>query len=217
MEDEFQNFLQKVNEVGDIVKGLASTNSQDHERAIRKADLYLRSDDKEFDEDGIFTKLDKTVVNKSHINGSDGETMSAEAFMAITEKDAKKRAEDRRQRREIADSFKKQANAAFGEKDYAKALDLYNKAIDQVKDSGILYTNRATTLLKLGLYSRAVDDCEWALRVNRDNLRAWLLKAKAHHFLEQTEEKAECLREARERHPSSGNTITEYMESWNEH
>jgi hypothetical protein len=54
-------------------------------------------------------------------------TYLAEAFMAYVEKDAQARAADRRERKAVADSFKKKANKAFRAKDYEKALDLYNK------------------------------------------------------------------------------------------
>jgi hypothetical protein len=53
--------------------------------------------------------------------------MLAEAFMAYVEKDANARAADRRERKAIADGYKKKANEAFRAKDYEKALDLYNK------------------------------------------------------------------------------------------
>jgi hypothetical protein len=51
----------------------------------------------------------------------------AEAFMAYIEKDAEARAADKRERKAIADDYKKKANEAFRAKEYEKALDLYNK------------------------------------------------------------------------------------------
>jgi hypothetical protein len=47
--------------------------------------------------------------------------------MAYVEKDASARAADRKERKAIADDYKKKANEAFRAKDYEKALDLYNK------------------------------------------------------------------------------------------
>ena len=53
--------------------------------------------------------------------------MSQEAFMRTVEEDAKKRAQDRKERKKESDVIKAQACKAFSSKDYEKALDLYNK------------------------------------------------------------------------------------------
>jgi len=47
--------------------------------------------------------------------------------MAYVEKDAEARAANKRERKAIAEGYKKKANEAFRTKDYEKALDLYNK------------------------------------------------------------------------------------------
>ena len=39
------------------------------------------------------------------------------------------------------------------------------QALEEVKDDTKLYTNRAQTYIKLGKYSEALEDCDWALRV----------------------------------------------------
>jgi hypothetical protein len=54
-------------------------------------------------------------------------TYFTEAFMAYVEKDAEARAANKRERKAIAEGYKKKANEAFRTKDYEKALDLYNK------------------------------------------------------------------------------------------
>jgi hypothetical protein len=47
--------------------------------------------------------------------------------MAYVAKDAETRAAEKKERRAIADGYKKKANEAFRAKDFEKALDLYNK------------------------------------------------------------------------------------------
>lgn len=63
--------------------------------------------------------------------------------------DAEKRAADKKIRMEKAETFKTQASKAFKRGEYELALSRYDKAIEQIKDSCLLYTNRALTLLKL--------------------------------------------------------------------
>lgn len=45
-------------------------------------------------------------------------------------------------------------NGAFRNGEYEKAVSLYGKAIDQVKDSPILYNNRALSFIRLSLFKR---------------------------------------------------------------
>ena len=40
------------------------------------------------------------------------------------------------------------------------------QALTLIRDMPALYTNRAQAYIKLGEYQKAIDDCEWALRVS---------------------------------------------------
>jgi tetratricopeptide (TPR) repeat protein len=77
------------------------------------------------------------------------------------------------------------------------------QAIEQVKDSCLLYTNRALTCLNLGLYSRVISDCEWAHKLNENSLKVWLYKARAYHEMGEEDKAHECLTEAESRNPDS--------------
>lgn len=49
---------------------------------------------------------------------------------------------------------------------YAPKGSVFNwQALKEVKDDTKLYTNRAQTYIKLGKYTEALEDCDWALRV----------------------------------------------------
>jgi tetratricopeptide repeat protein 12 len=45
-------------------------------------------------------------------------------------------------------------NGAFRSGEYEKAVSMYSKAIDQVRDSPILYNNRALSYIRLSLFKR---------------------------------------------------------------
>lgn len=115
------------------------------------------------------------------------------------EKDAKQRAEDRKIRNERADTFKRIGNGAFKQCDYEKAITYYTKAVEQRKDSAVLWNNRALSYMKLGLYEKALHDCEWALKVNETNLKALLYSAKCHKLLGNGEKANEFIQLAKER------------------
>ncbi|KDR11078.1 Tetratricopeptide repeat protein 12 [Zootermopsis nevadensis] len=138
MDEEYNNFLQKVEEINSILKGMKSEDPAVVVKATQRADLFLHNTEGNvtFDSDGLRVKINKTIINKkaSESNPLQSEDISPEAFMAYVEKDASTRAADRRERKAIADGYKKKANEAFRAKDYEKALDLYNKV-----DFKILY------------------------------------------------------------------------------
>ena len=48
-----------------------------------------------------------------------------------------------------------------------------------VKDFEELYTNRAQAYLKLEDYENVLIDCDWALRVNEDSVKAMVHKGRA--------------------------------------
>lgn len=76
--------------------------------------------------------------------------------MAEVSKDAEKRAQERKIRREKADTFKTQAEKAFRRGEYEKALSCYNKAMEHVRDNSMLYCDRALTNIKLGNYQKVI-------------------------------------------------------------
>ncbi|CAH0549475.1 unnamed protein product [Brassicogethes aeneus] len=110
------------------------------------------------------------------------------------------------------ETLKKQANKAFRREEYEKALTLYTKALDLIRDSVVLYNNRALTYIKLKLYEKALPDLNWALRLNEDCLKSWLLLAKANFYLENLTEFDKAIKEAMERNPNHKDYINEFVD-----
>lgn len=93
-------------------------------------------------------------------------------------------------------------NQAFRNGEYEKAVSMYSRAIDQVRDSPILYNNRALSYIRLSLYKRAVIDCDFVLnKLDEKNLRAWLYRAKAYYLLDETRLYEKSILEAKKHHP----------------
>lgn len=121
--------------------------------------------------------------------------------MKSVEKDAKERAESRKIRNERAETLKRIGNGAFKEGNYEKAVTYYSKALEQRKDSSVLWNNRALSYIRLGLFEKALADCEWALKVHDPNLKALLNSAKCYKKLGNNIKYKEYIRLARERNP----------------
>ncbi|KAF7995642.1 hypothetical protein HCN44_006749 [Aphidius gifuensis] len=208
-DEEFKNFMQRVIEVEKIVKKLASNDASEQESGQIMADAILtgaKNNDKKKNEinenDELITKSSRTVINKYEKEfKKDPNEMSKESFMKSIEKDANERAEDRKIRNERAETYKKIGNSAFNKFDYEKAVSYYGKAIEQRKDSTVVWNNRAIAYIKLGLYEKALDDCEWALRVSKSNIKALLNSAKCHAYLGNDDKRDEFIQLAKSRVP----------------
>ncbi|KAI5754057.1 hypothetical protein M8J77_005399 [Diaphorina citri] len=135
-------------------------------------------------------------------------------FMRSVEIDAQRRFEERKARQDIADHFKANGNKAFQSGQYEAALVQYDKAIEQVRDSPVLYTNRALTLLHLQLYDPVLPDCDKALRLDEDNMKAHLYKARAMHSLGQRKEAKEYVRELVEKYPTRRKLVENYTQAF---
>ncbi|KOC68641.1 Tetratricopeptide repeat protein 12 [Habropoda laboriosa] len=215
-EEEFQNFMQRVTQVEKIVKKLASSNPKEQKIGEILADEMLenRSERNISENVELKVKTNRTMINtRSTTETSTPEQMSQEAFMRSVEKDAKERAEDRKVRNERAEMLKAIGNGAFKEGNYEKAVTYFSKALEQRKDSTVLWNNRALSYIQLGLFEKALADCEWALKVNNANLKALLNSAKCYKQLGDEIKYKEYIELAKERNPHFNKFINEFEES----
>lgn len=141
---ELDNFLSKVDEVTQIIQGLASDNPTLQEKALRKADILIGKDSGENNNEfnnineekeagaGTAYKVtsNRSVINKVAPDDVGQGDMSQAAFMRCVEKDAAERARDRKERKEHSDEFRKYGNIAFRKQNWAEALDNFNKVCD---------------------------------------------------------------------------------------
>ncbi|KAL1464740.1 hypothetical protein WDU94_004360 [Cyamophila willieti] len=130
--------------------------------------------------------------------------------MKQVEIDAKKRTEQRIERQKVADKYRTIGQKAFDNKEYEKALVEYDKAIAEVRDQPILYTNRALILLRLGLYDQVLSDCEKSIRLDKDNLYPHLYMAHAIHCLGDVDEAQEYIEELKVKYPEKVKVIDTY-------
>ncbi|KAI8424091.1 hypothetical protein MSG28_002699 [Choristoneura fumiferana] len=203
LNEEWNNFMKKIGEVSGLVKDMASGDKKKADAAASLADQYLNGK-VIFDENvEMKVKSDRTVINAKAFRSMENDKgeMDKDAWMAEVSKDADMRFQDRKVRRERADTLKTQAVKAYNRGEYEKALSCYNRAIDQVKDNPMLYCDRALTNIKLGNFQKVFNDCEWALRINENSYKARLYKAKAHKELEEFDKLEECRAELREAFP----------------
>jgi hypothetical protein len=118
-EEEFCAFENKVDEVMKILNFMSSDNKAQAEEGIERANKFLGVNDKDssienvdIDNFLVKTNYDKTIINsnsKIDKESPQGEQMSqdAKSFMMAVEKDANKRATERKQRESVAQELRK--------------------------------------------------------------------------------------------------------------
>ncbi|NXA65253.1 TTC12 protein, partial [Mohoua ochrocephala] len=181
--------------LANLLQGLNSSDSAVEEEAIAETERRLREEGASREEE----EESRTVVNRTIINTSVRAFPSeikaghgSGGFLAALEKDAKERAQRRRRNEQLANALKEKGNEAFREGDFALAIQRYTEGLEKLRDKEELYTNRAQAYLKLHEYEKAISDCEWALKCNKNCLKAYFLMGKAHLALQHFSESRQC-------------------------
>ncbi|XP_018081444.1 tetratricopeptide repeat protein 12 isoform X1 [Xenopus laevis] len=197
-DENLQNFINNVDEITDIIQDLNSLDESRQHEAFLKADKKLALL-KSKDGDGIRTKTNRTVINASpegmcgsaHHANKDSIQMQ-ENFLEHLEKDAKERAERRKEKKAMANALKELGNEAFSKGDYETAVKCYSEGMEKLRDMHVLYTNRAQAYIKLEKYEDAITDCQWALKCNEKCAKAYVHMGKAYLGLKEYSEARKC-------------------------
>ncbi|OWK55718.1 Tetratricopeptide repeat protein 12 [Lonchura striata] len=168
-EADFQRFLRRVDDVTNLLQDLKSPDSAVQEKAIAEVEKRLQEQGAGREEEEEEEEESRTTVNRTLINTSG--TARVEAADA---------------------ALKEQGNEAFRAGDFALAIQSYSEGLEKLRDKQELYTNRAQAYLKLHEYEKAISDCEWALKCNRNCLKAYFLMGKAHLALQHFAESRQC-------------------------
>ncbi|NWT77882.1 TTC12 protein, partial [Lanius ludovicianus] len=194
-EADFQRFLRRVDQVANLLQGLNSSDSAVKEEAIAEAEKRLQEEGaSREEEEESRTTVNRTVINTS-VRAFPSEIKaghSSGALLGALEKDAKERAQRRKRNEQLANALKEKGNEAFREGDFALAIRRYTEGLEKLRDKQELYTNRAQAYLKLHEYEKAISDCEWALKCNKNCLKAYFLMGKAHLALQHFSESRQC-------------------------
>ncbi|XP_070685928.1 tetratricopeptide repeat protein 12 [Pempheris klunzingeri] len=206
--EDFDNFLQNVDKISELVKDLTFSDSEVQQKAMEKADCYIAAMDLP-----CRTKVNKTTINTNPPQqpSLSLQKESPENFMKIMERDA----EDRRVRRiaklKKATALKDKGNEAFAQEDYETAVKYYSDGLAELRDMLPLYTNRAQAYIKLGKYMEAIGDCEWALKCDEGCIKAYLHMGKAYLALKKYNESRKCFEKIVEIEPGREKMVKEYM------
>ncbi|KAM4652044.1 tetratricopeptide repeat protein 12 [Discoglossus pictus] len=198
-----ENFLTDVDEINEIIQNLSSSDASCLENAMLKADKKIAALKENDDIDGTRTKINRTVINKSPSGNWN--------FLEHLEKDAKERAERRKENESLATALKILGNEAFAKGDYETAVQHYSDGLEKLKDMQVLYTNRAQAYIKIEKYQDAITDCEWALKCNEKCVKAYVHMGRAYLGLKDYNEARKCYLMITKIDPKQEKTLKDYL------
>ncbi|TDG52014.1 hypothetical protein AWZ03_001684 [Drosophila navojoa] len=107
-------------------------------------------------------------------------------------------------------------NANYRQGNYENAVRMYSQALENIKDSPILYINRSLSYIKLSQFKRAIIDCDFVLnKLDEKNMRAWLYRAMAYKGLNDEASYDNCIRYVRKYHSKQLEFIDSFIEKMN--
>ncbi|KAG6511572.1 hypothetical protein ZIOFF_029645 [Zingiber officinale] len=86
-------------------------------------------------------------------------------------------------KKESAEIAKEKGNAAYKDKQWQKAINLYTDAIKLNEKNATYYSNRAAAYLEMGSYLQAEADCTDAINLDKKNVKAYLRRGTAREML----------------------------------
>lgn len=128
--------------------------------------------------------------NKGYASGpSDAKAASVassdEEFLDLTEETIESLSPDERKQRAV--KLKEAGNKSYGARDYAKAIDLYTKAL-MCKPDPVYYSNRAACYSAQKDWQKVVEDTTAAITLDPDYVKALNRRAAAYENLEKYSE-----------------------------
>eukprot|EP00761_Pharyngomonas_kirbyi_P008131 gb/GECH01008142.1/.p1 GENE.gb/GECH01008142.1/~~gb/GECH01008142.1/.p1 ORF type:complete len:725 (+),score=147.83 gb/GECH01008142.1/:1-2175(+) len=146
------------------------------------------------------------------------EEAAAAAEAAEAAKTAKREPRTDKERIKFASEKKEQGNKLFKEGDLEKAVGRYVRGIqylselydpkDDLKQEGadlktVCHLNAAACMIKLKLYTKAIDNCSRALEINDSSMKAYFRRGQAYSLSGEYDKAQEDLKTAQEMSPDS--------------
>jgi len=191
---EAEQMTLEMDHVSDMLTRLASNDTEIAKAAQEEIDNYLIQKEQRKKQGQIQKSMaeeckiseEKTIINN---NGS-------------VEEKCKK----------LSEEYKVQGNEAFKQGNYKKAKELYTSAILQFDGNHVIFTNRAQAEIQLKEYFEASKDCEAAIKLNPDSIKAHIHLAKALNGLSEKAAAIRILELAEDISNEHTNIITQYKE-----
>ncbi|XP_017053284.1 tetratricopeptide repeat protein 12 [Drosophila ficusphila] len=179
-----ESFLEKPSKVEEVIECLEMIENANKTDASKKrakstvtiSDIHFLVSERTVNENRSSFRRNKTrkmVVNTNQF-----------PFMRQIDPEFGDRVLAREEREIVAESFRRLGNHEYRKLNFGLAKDHYTKGIQYIKDTPVLYVNRAICHIKLREFRLGVMDCDYVLTyLDKSYIRAWLYRAAAYKRL----------------------------------
>ncbi|XP_017083566.2 tetratricopeptide repeat protein 12 [Drosophila eugracilis] len=199
----------KVEEVIECLEGIENANKTDSSK--KRAKSVLTIDDINFlvtkrnpSQSSIFRRprIRKVPINTNQFT-----------FMRQIEFEPGDRLLAREQREDVAETFRRFGNFEYRKLNFLLAKDYYTKGLQYIKDSPVLYVNRAMCFIKMREFKLGILDCDYVLtKLDECYLRAWLYRGAAYKRLNDEANYEYSIEQARQSNRPEAAFIDEFLE-----
>ncbi|KAM8703637.1 hypothetical protein ACLKA7_008289 [Drosophila subpalustris] len=193
-DESFLNEPSKVVELIEFLDVVANANKQEEKREVKKKVPEPEPDEDASDkvEDDKFLILSRgrnqgmgrrsTRRTRSKIKAMPN--LNQFTFMRQIDVSLEERTQARIERERVASNFRRLGNSAYRKEQFYNAIEMYTKGLEYIKDTPVLYLNRACCYLKLRNFKLAIIECNHILtKLDPKYLRAFLYRAIAYKRL----------------------------------
>ncbi|EDV48073.1 tetratricopeptide repeat protein 12 [Drosophila erecta] len=218
-------FLDSESTVEEVVKLLESLQVPNEEEAASREKAERSPESANITEESFIITERKTPIPVISAPISSKEKLKPRTFIRIdrskdrfpfmrqVEMDLDQRSKARLERERVAENFRKLGNAEYRKGNYEAAMNMYTEAIENIRDSHILYINRALCFIKSGKFKRGIVDCDFVLnKLDEKNLRAWMYRAMAYKGLNDESNFENCVKYARKFNSKQMEFIDDFLE-----
>uniref|UniRef100_A0A6P4FRA4 Tetratricopeptide repeat protein 12 n=1 Tax=Drosophila rhopaloa TaxID=1041015 RepID=A0A6P4FRA4_DRORH len=207
-----ESFLENhstVKEVIECLEMIEEANKTDSSRKHKKSTLDIK------DLNFLVTRriLPNSAVFRRNKTRKVPVNTNQLTFMRQVDPDPDDRILARKQREEVAETFRRMGNFEYRKLNYGLAKDYYTKGLEYIKDTPVLYVNRAMCYIKLREFKLSYMDCDYVIaNVDQNYLRAWLYRAVAYKRLNDEANCEYSIDQARRLNRSEAAFIDEFVD-----
>ncbi|XP_016952283.1 tetratricopeptide repeat protein 12 [Drosophila biarmipes] len=170
----------KVQEVIECLEAIENANKTDSSKTREKStlnisDLQFLVTHQKARKSSVFRrpKTKKVPINTNQFT-----------FMRQIDSEPEDRILARKQREDVAETFRRMGNHEYRKLNFSLAKNYYTKGLEYIKDTPVLYVNRAMCFIKMREFKLGIMDCDYVIaKLDGNYLRAWLYRAAAYKRL----------------------------------
>ncbi|XP_034486635.1 tetratricopeptide repeat protein 12 [Drosophila innubila] len=134
-------------------------------------------------------------------------------FMRQIDQTLEQRTQTRIERERVANNFRRLGNSAYRKEQFSNAIEMYTRGLEYIKDTPVLYINRACCYLKLRNFNLAIIECNNILtKLDPKYLRAFLYRAIAYKRLNDEKNYEESIYQAKRLNSREMEFIDDFLE-----